>query len=179
MGSPIKRLCQIKNTSPEELRDFLQRCMLTSAALPVFSLSPETAFGRLPGQGLRSSIGFGVIASSGLSARPLFHEVCRLRKRKRTSHPSGLRRMERDPLSGPWLTGSPRKSSVPNRVQVIRSQISGSPCVHGPNPGWFTAWALPFPFERLHRRRVGWDSCQSGLVVVNQPHRLVPCPSHP
>src|SRR5438132_8960915 len=27
--------------------------------------------------------------------------------------------------------------------------------------------------------KVGWDSYQSHLVVVNQPHLLVPCPSHP
>ena len=150
-----------------------------ASALPVLASSPETASFRLPGQGLQKlsrsrchriiwSFRAPVISRSVSSPETETHQS-----------PIWLKADGGDPLSGPWLTCSPRKSSVPNRVQVIRSQISGSPCVHGPNPGWFTAWALSFPFERPHRRRVGWDSGQSDLVVVNQPHWLVSCPSHP
>ena len=108
--------------------------------LPQFA---KTSCGWLPGRRPGSSMSLSVVASSGSFRTPVTSFGVSSPSRKRTSHPSGLRRMENDPLSGPWLSSSPRKSSVPDRVQLLGSQLSGSPPFGGPNPGWFTAWALP------------------------------------
>ena len=112
-----------------------------------------------------------VVASSWSFRAPVTSQGVSSPSRKRTSHPSGLRRMERDLLSGPWLTGSPRKSSVPDRVQLKGSQLFGSPPFGGPNPGWFTAWAPPSPSR---------DSTSKELdgTVSNQPWWLLTNPNH-
>jgi len=146
MGSPIKRLCQLKNTSPMKLRLlFWQALRVASCNRAVGRtasvrenlvwLAPWPKAGKLDGsECCRIVWSFRA---------PVISQDVSSPSRKRTSHPSGLRRMERDLLSGPWLSFSPRKSSVPDRVQERGSQISGSPPQGGPNPGWFTAWALP------------------------------------
>ena len=90
-------------------------------------------------------------------------------QRIRISHPCGLRLWRAANSSGPWLNLSPRKSSVPDRVQLkLRSDL------------WFPAGMAGQPHGgsrpgRIRQTRAapgfccGWGSCQSGLVVIGQP----------
>ena len=104
---------------------------------------------------------------------------CRPAAWVRTSHPSGSRSWEGlpsgRPFPRPWQRCCPRKPSVPYRVQKRQLNFL---LPYGSNP--WVAHGMGVPVVAPHHARLlaGWDSGQSGLVVVNQPLVELTVPAH-
>jgi hypothetical protein len=133
---------------------------------------------RLPGPGLGSLFGLGGIASSGLSARPLFREGVPCPQRTRTSHPSGLRQMERRPSLQPLAHWQPQK-------------IFGTkPCpIEEGTEFWFPVWStgqtlagswpgrIRSPTSDCTERE--WDGTGANHIwwLLTNPNRWFPVPA--
>ena len=105
-------------------------------------------------------VGFGQYSSSLRGARPwsrLFGAEIR------TSHPSGSRCRSREPAPAPLAQScAPRKSSVPGRVQGLRTAEVSYPEERGASTSWLATWA--HLRQRAQRRGAGAQSSRDGLI---------------
>jgi len=135
----------------------------------------------LPGVVWFRTVGLGQYGSTqlvaGLRARGL---ICSVRRSAPVTH--------RDPGAGagdrlqhPWHVCAPRKSSVPGRVQGLRTAIVSCPDERGANTSWLATWA--HLQQRAKRRSAGAQSEEMvyantfselpALAEINQrPERL-------
>jgi hypothetical protein len=90
----------------------------------------------------------------------------------RTSHPSGSRCWSGFPAPAPLARfRAPRKSSVPGRVQGLRTAVVSYPDERGASTWWLATWA--HLRQRAKRRGAG---AQSGVEGFTQARSRAPCP---
>ncbi len=81
----------------------------------------------------------------------------------RTSHPSGSRCRSREPAPAPLAQScAPRKSSVPGRVQGLRTAVVSYPAERGASTSWLATWA--HLRQRAERRGAEAQSGRDGLI---------------